>query len=80
MLLFVERGIRGGVSQCSNRYAKANNHYMREDYHPKQESKYIIYYDINNLYGWAMTQSLPYGGFKWVEDVSDSNFATHGYR
>ena len=74
MLLFVERGIRGGVSQCSNRYSKANNHYMREDYHPEQESEYIMYYDINNLYGWAMTQSLSYKGFKWVEDVSDSDF------
>ena len=32
-----------------------------------QSGSYIIYLDANNLYGWAMIQPLPYGGFKWVE-------------
>ena len=49
--------------------AKANNRYMGDFYNPEEESKYLLYFDINNLYGWAMMQSLPYGGFRWVEDV-----------
>ena len=26
-----------------------------------------MYLDTNNLYGWAMLQKLPVGGFKWVK-------------
>lgn len=69
-LLFVERGIRGGVSQCSNRYSQANNPY--HDYDAQKDCKYIMYYDVNNLYGWAMTQYLPYGGFQWVENFNEN--------
>ncbi|KAL9957602.1 hypothetical protein ACROYT_G034521 [Oculina patagonica] len=64
MHLFVERGIRGGISMVSKRYAEANNHYV-EGYDPSKPKKYIMYLDANNLYGWAMSKPLPKSGFKW---------------
>ena len=64
--LFIEKGMRGGISYISHRHAKANNPYMKF-YNPEDDTTYIMYLDANNLYGWAMIQPLPYGGFKWVE-------------
>ena len=65
MFQFIEKGMRGGVSYIANRYGKANNKYMKE-YDEKAPSKYIMYLDANNLYGWAMSQYLPAGNFKWM--------------
>ena len=67
MYQFIEKGIRGGVSYIANRYGNGNNKYMKE-YNEKVPSKYIMYLDANNLYGWAMIQYLPTGNFKWMTD------------
>ena len=64
MHLFVERGIRGGISMVSKRYAKANNPLV-SDYDESKPNSYIMYLDANNLYGWAMSKPLPKSGFKW---------------
>ena len=69
MLMMFEKGIRGGISHISKRYAEANNKHMT-DYDPDEPSTYIQYLDANNLYGWAMSQSLPTHGFKWVRDLT----------
>ena len=66
MHLMVEKGTRGGIASIMTRYSKANNKYLN-DYNSDEESKYIIYLDANSLYGWAMTKSLPYEKFRWLE-------------
>ena len=65
MFQFIEKGMRGGTSYIANRYGEANNKYMKK-YDDKIPSKYIIYLDANNLYGWAMSQYLPTGSFEWL--------------
>ena len=65
MFQFIEKGMRGGTSYIANRYGKANNKYMK-NYDEKAPTKYIMYLDANNLYGWAMSQYLPTGNFKWL--------------
>ena len=67
MLLLVEEGIRGGVSMISNRYGKSSNKYMGDMFVASEPSKYITYLDANNLYGWAMSKTLPTCGFKWMK-------------
>ena len=66
MLLMIEKGIRGGVSMVSKRFAKANNKYMGEKFNRKKGSRFIQYLDANNLYGLAMSMKLPTRGFKWM--------------
>ncbi|GFT79539.1 uncharacterized protein NPIL_518911 [Nephila pilipes] len=67
MHLFIERGIRGGISMISHRFSSANNKYL-EFYDEVKSSKYILYLDANNLYGWAMSQFLPTHGFEWIKE------------
>ena len=63
--LFIEKGLRGGISMVSHRHAIANNQYM-QNFDPSQPDSYLLYLDSNNLYGWAMSQPMPTGGFQWV--------------
>ena len=66
--MFFEQGMRGGVSYINKRYSKANNEYCK-DYDKEKPKNYIIYLDMNNLYGHAMSQYLPYANFKWVKNI-----------
>ena len=69
MFLMVEKGIKGGICYSVYRYAKANNKFMK-DYDKNKESSYLQYWDVNNLYGWAMSQKLPVNNFQWIKYIS----------
>ena len=73
MLLMIEKGIRGGISNAFKRYAKANNKFMK-DFDPAEKSSFIVYLDANNLYGWAMSKPLPVGGFEWMSEMELENW------
>ena len=70
MYLFIEKGLRGGISYIVKRYGKAYNKYMN-DYDPEKQSTYISYLDMNNLYGWTMSENLPYERFKQLKNVDE---------
>ena len=63
-----EKGIRDAIYQ----YVKANNKFMK-DYDENKESLYLNYWDVNNLYGQAMSQKLPVDGFKQLENTFQFN-------
>ena len=44
-----------------------------KDYDKNKGSSYVQYWDLNNIYGWAMSQKLPVNNFKWVRDISEFN-------
>ena len=60
--LFIEKGMRGGISHISKRYARAD------------DNNTIMYWDANNLYGWAMIQSLSVGDFKFLSENEINRF------
>jgi hypothetical protein len=74
MLNFFEGGIRGGVSCIMNRYAKANIPTL-SDYDSSMPNKYIMYLDMNNLYGRAMIDPLPVSDFRFLtrEEINKLN-------
>ena len=72
MLLMVEKGIRGGICHAIHSYVKANNKYLK-DYDKNKESSYLKYWDVNNLYRWAMSLKLPVCGFNRVAEISHFN-------
>ena len=68
--IFIEKGMRGGISYTNKRYSKTNNENC-SDYDSKKPKTYIIYLDKNNLYGYAMSQYLLYANFKRVNNINE---------
>ena len=64
--------MRGGISYIAKRYAKANNKCINDSDH-KNQSTLILYLDMNNLYGWEMSEYLPYEGFRWLKNIDGFN-------
>ena len=76
MYLFLMDSIRGGICQVSKKYSKADNKYTRNQHNECSDkkikkkfknklktnnlNKYLLYLDANNLYGYSMSQKLPY--------------------
>ena len=60
--LFLEKRIRGSVSCISKRYSKSD------------ENTEIMYWDANNLYGWAMIQHLPHSSLKFFSKEEVDKF------
>lgn len=77
MYLFVENSIRGGISTISHRHAKANNPLLK-NYDSSLSNSYLIYLDINNLYGKAMSEILPVNGFRFLneDEIERLDFST----
>lgn len=83
---FLEKGIRGGLAQCTHRHATANNKYL-PDFDDTKPTQYLIYLDCNNLYGYAMTRKVPMSEFKLlsIDEVDQFNVmsisddANYGY-
>ncbi|CAG2225697.1 unnamed protein product [Mytilus edulis] len=73
MYNMIELGTRGGVSMVTKKYSRANHQYV-EDFNESDVKKHIMYLDANNLYGWAMSQPLPYGFFHFLNEDEISHF------
>lgn len=66
-LVMVNNGIRGGIVQSVLKYCESNNKYMGDLYDEKIEDSYLLYLDKNNLYGEALSSSLPLRNFQWMD-------------
>ena len=66
MIHFFQRGIRGGLSYICKRRSQANVSTMGEAFDPSKPTQEILYVDANNLYGYAMSEPMPTGNFKWM--------------
>ena len=49
MYEMIEKGLRGGMTQCAHKKVEANNKYMNEQYDMSKPSSYISYLDAHKL-------------------------------
>lgn len=72
--IWLESGMRGGISFLGTRYASANSPYIPETYDSNKPQNHILALDANNLYGYVMSQKLPIGNFSWLTPDEVTNF------
>ena len=63
MYLFIQKGMRGGVSYISRRCSKASDKYLTS-YDNEYPTEFISCLNKNNFYGYPISRSLPTNGFK----------------
>ena len=66
IFILFEKDMRGEIFNISNSYSNIHNKYLKP-YDPKQNSKHILYLDVNNLYSYVVSKFLPTSRFKWIE-------------
>ena len=73
MHTWFESSKRGGVAAgCEIRAAKANNPLLpAEHYDQSKPTTWLMAFDVNNLYGKALSSYLPIGGFNWMMDTDE---------
>ena len=72
-IYLLKKGMGKGISYTAKSFNKANSKYMQL-YDINKPSKFIMYLNANNLYDWAMSQCLPYGRFKWLNQKEIKKF------
>ena len=93
--LFLMDTIRGGICQINKKHSKADNKYTRNQHNEWKNkkikkkfknklktndlNKYLLYLDANNLYGYSMSQKLPYKNSKWSNDLTLDKIQTGTY-
>ncbi|KAE9523737.1 hypothetical protein AGLY_015878 [Aphis glycines] len=71
LLLFIENSIRGGITQSTKRYAKANIPNIEGlNYNSNEPITWLTYLDCVNLYGKSMLTELPFKDFEWIDDLN----------
>ena len=85
MLLLVEQGIKGGLTQVIKKHCVANNEYL-PDYDKNKGYTFLQYLDLNSLYAWVMCQKLPHKFCKDLRYINqkfiknyDEDFSEKGY-
>ena len=72
---FFRSSIRGGVSYMAERYVNVHGASLSEDANATAEANSsILYVDMNNLYGYGLSQALPTGDFHWFDETEIENF------
>ena len=59
----------GDDGKISDGHISVKDNKYLNDYDPKKPSTFISYLDMNNLYGWTVSEYLPYEGFKWLKNT-----------